>query len=51
MDRNLYEWLKNEWSISNHVKYQKYFQEWIEKLTPEQISGFNKMKNADYIKH
>lgn len=51
MNKILYEWLKNEWKISNHVKYQKYFDEWVKNLTPEQISGFDKMKDADYIKH
>ena len=33
MNKVLYEWLKNEWKISNHVKYQKYFEEWVKNLT------------------
>lgn len=48
---NLYEWLKHEWEISNHAKYKKYFQEWLDNLTHEQLLGFNRMKNSDYINH
>jgi len=38
----LYNWLQSEWKINNHVKYQKYFKQWIENLTIDQINGFNK---------
>ena len=51
MNKVLYEWLKSEWKLSNHVKYQKYFEEWVKNLTDDQISGFEKMKTADNIKH
>jgi hypothetical protein len=51
MSKILYEWLKHEWNISNHIKYQKYFEEWGKNLTVDQISGFDKMRIADYIKH
>lgn len=51
MNRTLYEWLKSEWKDCNHVKYQKYFDEWIKNLTNDQILGFDKMRIADYIKH
>lgn len=51
MNKELYNWLKYEWLISNHTKYQKYFEEWVKNLTNSQIEGFNKMKNSDYINH
>jgi hypothetical protein len=51
MNKVLYEWLKSEWKLSNHVKYQKYFEEWVKNLTDDQISGFEKMRTADNIKH
>jgi len=51
MNRILYEWLQSEWKNSNHVKYQKYFEVWIKNLTTDQISGFDKMRIADNIKH
>jgi len=51
MNKTLYEWLKSEWKISNHPKYQKYFEEWVKNLTDDQISGFEKMRNADNIQH
>lgn len=51
MNKILYHWLKDEWTYSNHPKYLKYFEEWVNNLTIDQISGFNKMRTADYIKH
>ena len=51
MSKALYNWLEFEWKESNHTKYQRYFKEWIEKLTDDQIKGFDKMRTADYIKH
>jgi hypothetical protein len=47
----LYDWLEQEWKISNHKKYKKYFNEWVENITPGQVKGFNKMRTADYIQH
>lgn len=42
MTEQLYKWLEKEWRFSNHVKYQKYFPEWVNNLTPGQIQGFQK---------
>ena len=42
MNKDLYNWLEKEWRFNNHVKYQKYFKEWISNLTPDQITGFTK---------
>lgn len=42
MSRELYNWLEKEWRLSNHIKYQKYFNEWIANLTEHQITGFIK---------
>jgi len=44
MNKELYNWLEYEWRISNHVKYQRYFKEWIEKLTETQIESFDKIR-------
>ena len=51
MPEELYKWLKYEWKISNHNKYQKYFEEWVSNLTKSQIMMFNKMRLAYYIQH
>jgi len=51
MKKELYEWLKYEWKISNAAKYQKYFEEWVNNMTETQILGFDKMRLADYINH
>ena len=39
MDKELIEYLKEMWRKDNHPKYQKYFEEWINNLTPDQIRG------------
>ena len=36
----LYEYLKLEWEINNHSKYQKYFEEWFNNLTNIQLYYF-----------
>lgn len=36
------EWLRYQWRISNHSKYQHYFEEWVKNILPEQIQGFEK---------
>lgn len=40
----LYEWLSYQWKISNHSKYQHYFEQWVINLTDAQIVGFEKMR-------
>lgn len=42
MDKELFEWLKFRFYRDNHVKYRKYFDEWVENLTQYQIEGFKK---------
>jgi len=47
-NRVLYNWLEENWRISNHVKYQHLFKEWVDNLTDTQINGFEKMRNSNY---
>jgi len=47
-NRALYNWLEIQWRISNIAKYQHYFKEWVEKLTEDQINGFEKMRTSSY---
>lgn len=42
MNDELYNWLKREFIYSNLPKYHKYFKQWINNITPDQIVGFNK---------
>ncbi len=51
MDDKLYNWLEREFKYSNHPKYLKYFEEWINNLTEDQKNGFKKMMTADYVQH
>lgn len=44
MTPQLYNWLYEIWVRHNHVKYRKYFDEWVENLTDSQIYGFSKME-------
>lgn len=42
MTEELFEWLKFRFYNDNHVKYRKYFKEWVFNLTSNQIEGFYK---------
>ena len=42
MDKELFEWLRFRFYRDNHVKYRKYFDEWVENVTPSQLEGFKK---------
>lgn len=42
MTDKLYEWLRREFYFCNHAKYRHLFEEWVSKLTPSQVEGFNK---------
>lgn len=42
MTKELFEWLEFRFYHDNHVKYRKYFKEWIANITPNQIEGFYK---------
>lgn len=39
LDRELIEYLKEMWRKDNHPKYHKYFELWVNNLTPNQIYG------------
>ena len=41
ISNELYKWLQQEFYRSNHRKYHKYFEEWVDNVTYNQISGFN----------
>ena len=40
MTQELYEHLRQQFYWNNHAKYRKYFEEWVENLTPIQIEYF-----------
>jgi hypothetical protein len=40
MTSELYEHLKQQFYWNNHPKYRKYFEEWVNNLTPIQIEYF-----------
>lgn len=42
MTEELFEWLKFRFYNDNHINYRKYFKEWIDNITPNQIEGFYK---------
>lgn len=39
MNKSLYNYLEQMFYRDNHPKYRKYFKEWVDNLTPEQIEG------------
>ena len=41
MSSILIDYLEKEWKYSNHKKYYKYFNAWLENLTENQIYYFN----------
>lgn len=41
MNEQLYKYLQEHWKTCNLPKYQKYFNEWVANLTPDQINGYN----------
>ena len=49
MNEELYSWLEKMFIRSNISKYRKYFHEWIENITEDQIIGFQRMMNANYV--
>lgn len=44
MEEDLYKWLEKQWLLSNNRKYHKYFKEWIDNITENQIFHFNRMR-------
>lgn len=55
MEKDLYNWLEQQFYFRNHTKYKKYFKEWIQNLTEDQIDSERKqmigMINQTKIKH
>ena len=53
IQKELYDWLQFRWRNDNHTKYHKYFDDWVNNVTEDQIDGFNKQLNSkigqDYI--
>lgn len=47
MERELYEWLEYRFYRDNHLKYRKYFKEWVTNITPNQIDGFRRQMQTD----
>jgi hypothetical protein len=39
----LYKYLQDEWKRNNSSKYQKYFEEWVNNLTENQIYYYNNL--------
>ena len=54
IDSCLYDYLEKEFYYSNIKKYRKYFKEWVNNLTKDQILGFEKQRiaviNKSYVK-
>jgi hypothetical protein len=48
MNEELYTYLESMFIRSNIPKYRKYFKEWIDNVTEEQLVGFERMMNANY---
>lgn len=46
VNQELYDYLLHEWKFNNHVKYLKYFSEWIENLTEKQINWYEIYKQG-----
>ena len=40
MNGKLYNWLQKQFYWSNHTKYRKYFEIWVNNFTQAQITGF-----------
>lgn len=47
MERELYEWLEYRFYRDNHLKYRKYFKEWVTNITQNQIDGFRRQMQID----
>ena len=51
MDNILKEWLRIEFYKSNIPKYKKYFDEWINNITENQIDGFEQQRIGQLTKN
>ena len=49
MNEELYNWLEKMFMYSNIQKYRKYFKEWVDNVTEDQLVGFERMMKADYV--
>ena len=50
MTDTLKEWLRNEFYKSNIPKYHKYFENWVEGITENQIDGFEQQRIGQITK-
>lgn len=46
MNSELREYLLHEWKFNNHVKYLKYFEDWIGCLMEQQIQWYQAYKEG-----
>lgn len=44
MDKAMYEYLRKRFYQNNHVKYRKYFEEWVNNVSNIQLMYFEKEK-------
>lgn len=44
------DWLREEFHKSNHPKYFKYFEEWFNGITKDQIDGFEQQRIGQITK-
>lgn len=51
MNNILKEWLRVEFYKSNILKYVKYFDEWVEGITENQIDGFEQQRIGQLTKN
>ncbi len=51
MNNILKEWLRVEFYKSNIPKYQKYFYEWVNNITENQIYGFEQQRIGQLTKN
>ena len=44
------DWLREEFYKSNHPKYFKYFEEWFDAVTEDQMNGFEQQRIGQITK-
>lgn len=44
MDKILYNWLEQQFYLTNHKKYHRYFTEWVNNITDSQKLYFEKQR-------
>lgn len=55
IDKILHDYLQQRFYKNNHIKYRKYFEEWVSNVTDVQLMYFEKERisilNQDKVKH